>query len=412
MYNLDLKSINYIQILFVIFIITMFLGPAIPDIIASLLSVYCLYLLMKDKKIDENVLILSFFFIFLLIPNLFSNYLPYALVEFIVNIRYFLFAYFIAIYSNLKIEFIIKILFIFTFILSIDLILQYIIGYNIIGIPIESNHGGTRASSFFGHELVAGSYILKFGLPVLGYLLYKNKYLVFFLLLIIFEIAIICTGERMTFLLFGLGIMTILILKKINFLKLIAIGIICVLTLFSLYSVEERVKIRTQDFINSFNTQDKNYFYGGHRAHFLTAFEIFKNYPYFGTGHRTFRIACDKDEIKSKIKTNVPGCSTHPHNTYLEILSDFGLFGLIVFLISTIILLYKFIKNDTHKNYAMGFFASFITIIWPISSSGNFFNNRVALMNFFILGILLLYSKKNCFYQNLNKSNTNNYIDN
>ena len=163
MYNLNLKSINYIQTLFVIFIISMFLGPAVPDIIASLLSIYCLYLLIKDKKINENILILSFFFIFLLIPNLFSNYLPYALVEFAVNIRYFLFAYFIAIYSDLKIEFIIKLLFIFTFTLSIDLIIQYIVGYNIIGIPIENNHGGTRASSFFGHELVAGSYILKFG---------------------------------------------------------------------------------------------------------------------------------------------------------------------------------------------------------------------------------------------------------
>ena len=405
MYNLDLKSVNYTQILFIIFLLTMLLGPAIPDIIASLLSVYCLYLMVKDKKIDENILILSFFFIFLLIPNFFSNYLPYALIEFIVNIRYFLFAYFIAIYSNLKIEFIIKLLFVFTSILSLDLIFQYIIGYNIIGIPIENNHGGSRASSFFGDELVAGSYILKFGLPVLGYLLYKNKYLFFFLLLITFEIAIICTGERMTFLLFGLGTMIILILKKINISKLIIIAIICILTLFSLYSIDERVKSRTQSFINAFDIQDKNYLNEGHRAHFLTAFEIFKNYPYFGTGHRTFRMSCDKDEIKSKIHTNVPGCSTHPHNTYLEILSDFGLFGLMVFLISTIILLYKFIINGIHKNYAMGFFASFITIIWPISSSGNFFNNRVAIMNFFILGILLLYSKKNCFNQNLNRSN-------
>ena len=405
MYNLDLKSVNYTQILFIIFLLTMLLGPAIPDIIASLLSVYCLYLMVKDKKIDENILILSFFFIFLLIPNFFSNYLPYALIEFIVNIRYFLFAYFIAIYSNLKIEFIIKLLFVFTSILSLDLIFQYIIGYNIIGIPIENNHGGSRASSFFGDELVAGSYILKFGLPVLGYLMYKNKYLFFFLLLITFEIAIICTGERMTFLLFGLGTMIILILKKINISKLIIIAIICILTLFSLYSIDERVKSRTQSFINAFDIQDKNYLNEGHRAHFLTAFEIFKNYPYFGTGHRTFRMSCDKDEIKSKIHTNVPGCSTHPHNTYLEILSDFGLFGLMVFLISTIILLYKFIINGIHKNYAMGFFASFITIIWPISSSGNFFNNRVAIMNFFILGILLLYSKKNCFNQNLNRSN-------
>ena len=372
MYNLDLKSVNYTQILFIIFLLTMLLGPAIPDIIASLLSVYCLYLMVKDKKIDENILILSFFFIFLLIPNFFSNYLPYALIEFIVNIRYFLFAYFIAIYSNLKIEFIIKLLFVFTSILSLDLIFQYIIGYNIIGIPIENNHGGSRASSFFGDELVAGSYILKFGLPVLGYLLYKNKYLFFFLLLITFEIAIICTGERMTFLLFGLGTMIILILKKINISKLIIIAIICILTLFSLYSIDERVKSRTQSFINAFDIQDKNYLNEGHRAHFLTAFEIFKNYPYFGTGHRTFRMSCDKDEIKSKIHTNVPGCSTHPHNTYLEILSDFGLFGLMVFLISTIILLYKFIINGIHKNYAMGFFASFITIIWPILHLGIF----------------------------------------
>ena len=65
-----------------------------------------------------------------------------------------------------------------------------------------------------------------------------------------------------------------------------------------------------------------------------------------------------------------------------------------------IILIFKFIKNNIHKSQYSGLLALFITIIWPVSSSGNFFNNRVGITNFLFIGLLLYFCKKDLFIKN------------
>ena len=148
-------------------------------------------------------------------------------------------------------------MFVFTSILSLDLIFQYIIGYN-EGIPIENNHGGSRASSFFGDELVAGSYILKIDLPVLGYLLYKNKYLFFFLLLIIRNRNNMYGRKD------DVSLWTWYYdnfnFEKNKYLKIDYHSDNLHTYLFSLYSIDERVD--ELSFINAFDIQDKNYLNG------------------------------------------------------------------------------------------------------------------------------------------------------
>ena len=69
------------------------------------------------------------------------------------------------------------------------------------------------------------------------------------------------------------------------------------------------------------------------------------------------------------------------------------------FFIATVIVLIilKSIKNKIYISPASGFLASFIIIVWPLSTSGNFFNNRVAILNFLIIGILLYFCKKDLF---------------
>tara|TARA_B100001063_G_C16762768_1_gene556870 strand:- start:142 stop:1341 length:1200 start_codon:yes stop_codon:yes gene_type:complete len=387
---------NYNKILITFFLFFLIFGPAIPDIIATLFSILCLYFIFKDKIFNENFFILILSFILLLIPNFFSLYPSHSITEFIVNIRYFLFAYFISKYLKVDFEFIIKVLLIITLMLSFDLVFQYIFTFNLLGFPLDQSHNGSRASSFFRDELVAGSYIFKFGLPVIGYFLYKKKFILSFLITLFFEIAIICTGERMSFLLFSLGIL-ILILFVLKDIKKILIVIFSGIIIFlSLYNISDRVKFRVNTFTSLFLTDStENFRNDGHVAHIWTAYEIFKKNPYFGTGHKTFRFECSNEDIQFLVKSNSNGCSTHPHNSYFEILSDFGLFGFLSFLFFVLILLKKYKRNILYNSKLCGFYASFITIIWPISTSGNFFNNRIALMNFFIIGVLLCYSKKN-----------------
>ena len=65
-----------------------------------------------------------------------------------------------------------------------------------------------------------------------------------------------------------------------------------------------------------------------HKAHFLTSIEIFKDNKIVGSGLNTFREICSNEKY-SEINTKYVDsrCATHPHNIYLEILSEFGILG-------------------------------------------------------------------------------------
>ena len=72
-----------------------------------------------------------------------------------------------------------------------------------------------------------------------------------------------------------------------------------------------------------------------------SAFKMFKDNVFFGTGIKTFKILC-KDEKYYKKKnykvwiksatdhykgfTGLDNCSTHPHNYYIQLLSETGIF--------------------------------------------------------------------------------------
>ena len=52
---------------------------------------------------------------------------------------------------------------------------------------------------------------------------------------------------------------------------------------------------------------------------------------YFGVGLKNFRYVCDEKFDTFTQKKFL--CSTHPHNLYLEILSETGLIGFVIFLV-------------------------------------------------------------------------------
>ena len=58
---------------------------------------------------------------------------------------------------------------------------------------------------------------------------------------------------------------------------------------------------------------------------YKSGFYVFKNNPWFGVGNKNYRIeTCDpkKNSIQKEYR-----CLTHPHQIYIEILSEHGIFG-------------------------------------------------------------------------------------
>ena len=86
----------------------------------------------------------------------------------------------------------------------------------------------------------------------------------------------------------------------------------------------------------------------------------------------------------------------HPHNYYLEILTETGLVGFIILTICFFLILYKtfykkyFMKSVlNYNNVIIPFMFLFISEIFPIKSTGSFFTTGNATYIFLIMAILI-----------------------
>ena len=101
-------------------------------------------------------------------------------------------------------------------------------------------------------------------------------------------------------------------------------------------------------------------------------------HKYLGGGLKNFRYYC---HVRPNIdKSSGFICNMHPHNYYLEILTETGLIGFIlVITIFTYVLYLSFYKkyftvSDLNKNnIIIPFLFLFISEVFPIKSTGSFF---------------------------------------
>ena len=92
------------------------------------------------------------------------------------------------------------------------------------------------------------------------------------------------------------------------------------------------------------------------------------------------------------------GCNTHPHNIYLEFLSEIGLFGFsfffLIFLHSIyvlFILIKKRVKSKLNNKELSAFFIllGLVTSMFPLFPSGSYFNNWLLIITCFPIGFYL-----------------------
>ena len=97
--------------------------------------------------------------------------------------------------------------------------------------------------------------------------------------------------------------------------------------------------------------------------------------------------------------------STHPHNFAIQILSETGVIGFLFYIVVILFLLFnlfKYYNENLEMNHKCKFLLISIAILvhlFPFLPGGNFFNNWVSIINFYLFG-LYFYS-----YNNLKKNN-------
>ena len=113
-----------------------------------------------------------------------------------------------------------------------------------------------------------------------------------------------------------------------------------------------------------------------------------------------FRKLCSKENFNY----DKWSCTTHPHNTYLQLLAETGLVGFVfIFLIFTksLFALIKilwckfFTEKNTVDNINLCFYGFFVMFLWPLISTGNFFNNWIIIIQIMTVSLILQFKIKN-----------------
>ena len=440
-----IQSISFLNILLALYPLAYILGNLAINLLSAIIIIFSLFI-FKGKiipSVNKNLtIVLICFFSYLILITLFSYLFAEKEPENFLNnfwksilyLRY-LFLFFIVSlmiekgFLNLKYFFISAAS--LSFVLGVDLIVQYNLGVDLFGFEQPEHLKNRRHSGFFGDELIAGGYLYRFSFFAIFFFCFiklitrKQIYLFFFITFIFFLITIFISGNRMPLVLFIFSIFIFSIIEKK--LRYVSIPIIVLLICFSALIVKTEFKILPGGFKNSISsfynksseiilrskdivtnnpiyqhemiyedekktefqeaTKNKIEFKSGHLKIFNAAIETWKQNKLFGGGLRSFRINCD-------FKFNVY-CAQHSHNYFTEILINTGVIGLILFLSIGLLSLKNFFNFYFSQNLILiqrcvliPFFLVIISEFMPLRSAGNFFSTFNSTIFFIYLALV------------------------
>ena len=425
---------NYFSILLALLPFSYIAGNMIININIILIILSTILIFRKNlfqlKFFVIDKLILSFFAL-IIISGIINDYYFYTeklewLGYFSTTIKSILFLKYLFLYLCLRFLFEndflnLKFFFIGCLISSLfvclDLFYQLYFGKDIFGFPKPGV--GRKLGGPFGDELIAGSFIQRFSIFsfFLIPIFYKkelNKYLKYVIsfLFLIFFIGITISGNRMPLILFLFTICLVILFQKetrkylLSFVISFSLIFIVIITLskdirdnFGVFRVEITNIIKS---IGKDGISENSPHY---LKEFASFYETWKINKYLGGGIKNFRYYCH-------VRENIPKdskfiCNMHPHNYYLEIMTETGLIGLLIsgtlfFLILYTTLVKKyFLRSPLNSNNTIiPFIFLFVAEIFPLKSTGSFFTTGNATYLFLLIGILLALTRKEISIEN------------
>ena len=208
-------------------------------------------------------------------------------------------------------------------------------------------------------------------------------------------------GERSNFikLFFSILLLSFLILK-INYIKKFTIIFLTLLILGTSFYLSDNLKKRYYNQISiiySFDGFKKFFKESQYGAHQYTAYEIFKDNIFFGVGLKNFREESKKNiyENPEYKKTNERQ-ATHPHQIHLELLSEIGLIGYILFLTLIFFSIVVSTRNYLIKKnpYQLSCIIYILSNLIPLIPSGSIFSTFFGGIFWFSFGLMISFNKK------------------
>jgi O-antigen ligase len=361
----------------------------------SSLSAWFLYYSLKHKiyNVYRNIYFYFFigFWLTCILSSLLSDDILLSLKASVFYVRIGIFAIFISylIGENKKILDYFYYAFLVTFLLlTIDGYFQYFTGSNLFGYPIID----FRVSSFFGNELILGSYLARlfplfFALFVIRAKKKPQEVYLVFILFILIDVLIFIAGERVSFVLLNLSTLFVIIFissyKWFRFVVfIISLCIIIFLTINDQKLYNRYIKSTTESI--GLNSSEKFFFSPTHDSLIRTAFKMFLDKPILGHGPKLFRVKCSDP----KYATGISPCNIHPHNFYIQLLAETGIIGFLFlaglffyFIFLSIKHIFKYIiyKTKWLSDYQICLLSGLLITVWPLTTNGNIFTNNLML---------------------------------
>ena len=405
---------SYFFILFALIPASIILGPAISlaNILLIDFSFICLLICTKEYKflLNKTVKLILIFYLYLIFNSIISENFSIGVTRnfgfFRLIILFCAFNYFF--YHKVFFN---KILIIWTLtllILTIDTYIESFTGKNILG---YGEMYGNRIVSFFKDEPIVGGYINAFYLIVIGYLFslsrkfssnYKHLILVVSLF---FLCAIFLTGERSNTIKGFLGFLIFYFFNdQFKIKEKITSILLMFILIFSLINSSNYLKIKYKNelldpVIEVFKSKDKKKYIKMSQKTtyqalyfelYQSGFSVFKDYPFFGVGNKNYRyVTCSEDRNPNYI------CTTHPHQFYIEFLSEHGFIGTAIILFILFSLVFSKLKIILQsKNYIqISCFIFLLISLTPFLPTGAFFADYN--LTIFWLNLSLMYSANN-----------------
>jgi len=166
---------------------------------------------------------------------------------------------------------------------------------------------GDRVSSFFGSELIMGSFVAR-TFPIVLYLLFqadlKNKNFIYYYIVLISLFCVLISAERTSLIIYIIVFFgSLFFFKKNEVIKFIMFFFFtsCIIFLFNPNSFKRLYLHTVTQFIGDSDNKISIFSYR-HELHFLTAFKIFQDHKLFGAGIKSFRYLCSQDNYSLREK--------------------------------------------------------------------------------------------------------------
>jgi len=218
---------------------------------------------------------------------------------------------------------------------------------------------------------------------------------VFFIISTLLFLSILISGERMAllmmissiFILFvGLALDKIFSFKKIFILLLLSFSGILIFAYF-FPDPTQYAFVSTIEKILNWRSSD----YG---LVWQSAYDVWMQSPFFGAGLHKYREACENLGTYGTyyLDSAGPGVCFHPHNITLQLLSETGVIGFILFYLMVIFLAISSLRIYVTKKLWLNFaivFSIIFSCFLPIQSGTSFFANKYGAIIWLLIGVML-----------------------